>query len=120
MPISTEERPSLGRQLAQVRPADTANTAFVNSKESTTTRIDMIIICNTSAAAAKYRIFHDDDGTTYDQTTALFYDVTLDIAESHELPDTLWLHAANEGNIAVRSDTGSALTFTAYGAEIND
>lgn len=120
MPIPTEERPSIGRQLGQLRPADTNNAVLVASALSTTTRVDLVVICNTSGAEAKYRVFHDDDGTTYDQSTALFYDVALAADETHELPDTFWMHARTAGNFAVRSDTNSAITFTAYGAEIND
>ncbi|KKK68603.1 hypothetical protein LCGC14_2942410 [marine sediment metagenome] len=83
---------------------------------STTAIIKTIIVCNQTAAAA-YRIFVDDDGTTYDETTALFYDIAIG-ANSTDQIDTYYAMNDANGNLAVRTDTNSAITFTCFGVEI--
>lgn len=59
----------------------------------------------------------DDDGTTYDQNTALFYDITIG-ANSTDQIDTYYAMNDANGNFAVRTDTNDAITFTCFGAEI--
>lgn len=73
-----------------------------------------IIIANTTSSAAKYSVFHDVDGTTYDQSTALAYEVSLAANSVVELEWPLAL-PISAGNLAVQSGTGNALTYTAYG-----
>ena len=103
------------KQLGQLRPANTT-AASIYSPTGETSVIRSIVICNTTATTAAFRIFHDDDGTTYDQTTALFYDSPINGNETVEI-DTYWPMNNSAGNLAVRTDTASALTFTVYGAE---
>jgi len=103
------------KQLGQTRPADTNNTVLLTPIRGFHYRFK-IIVANNTAGAIAYRIFHDDDGTTYDQSTALAYDVSLAANTSTEVPSDGWIAADNpSGRIAVRSATGDALTFTAYG-----
>lgn len=105
-----------GSLLAQSRPSGT--TAATLFTATMPTEITSIVVCNTSAAAATFRICHDDDGTTYDQTTALYYDANINAGE------TMWLsggfigggmHMAKDGTLGIRTNTASALTFSAYG-----
>ncbi len=105
------------KQLGQLRPANTTAASLYSPASSTTTIAYSLIVCNTSGASAKYRIFHDDNGTTYDQTTALFYDIAL-AADTTDVIEIKISANDSTGNIAVRTDTNSALTFTLYGAEI--
>ena len=104
------------KQLGQSRPTDT--TAVSIYSPSTTDRcvVHNIIVCNTTSSTATYRLFVDEDGTTYDQTTAIAYDVPLAGNST-----TLWqvrLYMNNPaGNLAVRTGTGSALTFTVNGED---
>ena len=100
-------------QLAQSRPTDTTATSILAPSSGTTYGISTLIICNTTGSDATYRIFHDNDGTTYDETTALFYDQT--IRNNTTVGLDLALILKDGGNLAVRSGTGSALTFTVYG-----
>lgn len=110
-------------QLAQTRPANTtAATAFTAVAR---TEITLIVIANTTASAATARLFHDDDGTTYDQTTALLYDVTVPANSSlfitaETLGSGLTVNNSKSpgvaaGTIGVRTGTNNALTFTLYG-----
>ena len=105
------------KQLGQLRPANTTAASLYSPASATQSMIKSIVVCNTTSSAVKYRIFHDDDGTTYDQTTALFYDISLP-ANSSDVIELNILMDDSAGNIAVRTDTNNAITFTCYGPEI--
>ena len=107
------------KQLGQLRPGDT-NAASLYSPPTgiVSTQVTTLIICNTSSSAATYRVFLDIDGTTYDQTTALFYDISLPAYTTDSIEPNGMFMNNSAGNLAVRSGTTSALTFTAYGIEI--
>lgn len=103
-----------GKQLAQIRPANTNNTLLYAGSSALSTVITSLKICNTSAAAATARVFHDADLTTYDETTAIVWDRPI------ATNDTVVIGVGpmnGAGNIAVRSSVNSALTFTLYGVE---
>jgi hypothetical protein len=80
------------------------------------TEVTRITVCNTTGSTAKYSVYHDDDGSTFDQSTALYYAVSLAANTTVELMTYgPGLYVAKSGQIAVQTDTGSALTFTLYG-----
>ena len=104
-----------GSLLAQTRPSNTtaatAYTAVVH------TEITRIVVCNTTGSAATYRLFHHNSGSTYDQTTALRYDVSIAanaFAEVVSEPGS-GIAISKTGTLGVQTGTGSALTFTVYG-----
>ena len=105
------------KQLGQARPADTNAVSIYSPGSGVTGIIKNIVICNTSGAIAKMRIFLDDDGTTYDETTALFWDVEIDADSSIQLDSHQGMNNSS-GNLAVRTDTANALTFTVHGVEV--
>lgn len=105
------------KQLGQLRPANTTAASLYSPPASTTAIFKTLIIANVTAGAALYRVFHDTDGTTYDQTTALFYDVSV-AANATAIIEFFGASHQDAGNIAVRTDTADALVFTLYGAEI--
>ena len=100
--------------LGQVRPANTTAVSIHSPDKFSILR--GMFICNTSGAPAKARIFIDNDVTTYDETTAIFWDVEVatDSVIEVETLDGLSLNNPT-ANIAVRTDTNSALTFTLWG-----
>ncbi len=102
------------KQLGQVRPTDTNNTVLFSPSKTDRYTVRNIIVCNTTASAAAYRIFCDENGTTYDQTTALAYDVSI-AGNSTTLYEMDVFMNDTGGNLAVRTDTANALTFTANG-----
>ena len=104
------------KQLGQLRPANTTAASIYSPASGVNTDVKTLVVCNQTAGAADYRIFHDDDGTTYDETTALFYDVTLSANATDIIPLNIGMDD-DSGNIAIRTDTNDALTFTLYGAE---
>lgn len=102
------------QQLAQSRPSGTTAASVYSPASGEEVVIHNVIICNTSGASAKYRLFLDDDGTTYDESTALAWDVSVGADEVGIFEVKLCMNDAN-GNLAVRTDTASALTFTVNG-----
>ncbi len=75
-----------------------------------------MMICNTTAGGETFRVFLDDNGTTYDQTTALFYDETIAANTTRQLDLAVYMNDP-DGNLAVRTSANSALTFTVFGIE---
>lgn len=102
------------KQLGQSRPSGTSAGSLYSPSSGEETVVHNIIVCNTSTSSAKYSIYIDDDGTTYDQSTALFYEVDLAAKASVAIEVKLCMNNSN-GNLAVQTDTASALTFTANG-----
>jgi len=105
------------KQLGQLRPADTTAASLYSPGASTTTIIKSITVTETSGSAVTFRIFIDDDGTTYDETTALYWDIALQADTTVQI-DTFWPMNNSSGNLAVRTSSNSAITFTAFGVEI--
>lgn len=103
-----------GEQLGQLRPADTNAASLYSPNTGQQAEITKIVVCETSGATPTFRIFHDDDGTTYDQSTALYYNAGLSANETKEI-ETNWFMSNPSGNIGVRSSSANAITFTAYG-----
>lgn len=106
------------RQLGQSRPGDT-NAASLYSPASNIVAaiITTLVVCNQSGTADTFRVFLDDNGTTYDQTTALFYDIAIAADTTVTIELNLFMNDPT-GNLAIRAATASALTFTAFGEEI--
>lgn len=105
------------RQLGQLRPADTTAASLYSPAINVTARVELIIVCNQTASSVDYRIFFDDNGTTYDETTALFFDIPLP-ANSTDVIEGSYFMADSDGNLGVRTATNDALTFTCFGREL--
>lgn len=103
------------QQLAQARPANTTAASILTVSASTEALVKTIIVANTSSSSAKFRIFHDDDGTTYSEATALAWDILVEAGSMVAIETNICMNDSS-GNLAVRTDTASALTFTAYGS----
>ncbi len=102
------------KQLGQARPGDTNAVSIFSPSTRDRHTVKNIIICNTTTSVATYRLFVDEDGTTYDQTTAIAYDVSI-AANTTDLWEVELYMNDPGGNLAVRSGTSSALTFTVNG-----
>jgi hypothetical protein len=104
-----------GKVLGQLRPGDTSAASLYTAPAGKIGVVSTILVANVSGSSATFRIFVDADGTTYNQTTAILYDVAInaDMTELIEVP----IFISNAGNLAVRSGTSDAITFTALGIE---
>lgn len=107
------------KQLGQLRPANTTAASLYSPPGQTTTIVTEIWVCETAGATPTYRIFVDDNGTTYDETTALAFDVALTANESKRIPCYISMNDS-DGNLAVRTSAGNQITFTAFGVEISN
>lgn len=105
------------KQLGQLRPANTT-AASLYSPGAERAIIKSIVVCNTTATAATFRIFIDDDGSTYDQDSALFYDAPIQANETVEI-STYWPMNNSAGNLGVRTGTADAINFTAFGVIVS-
>ena len=105
------------KQLGQLRPANTTAASLYSPAANLTGIAKNLVVANTTAILATFRVFVDDDGTTFDETTALFFDVPL-LGNTTVLIDMYSAMDDPAGNFAVRTDTANALTFTLFGAEI--
>ena len=105
------------KQLGQARVASTNAVSVYSPPASTTTIIKTIVLANTSGADATYRLFCDDDGTTYSEVTALAWDVLIP-ADTVIQIDASYNMNDSSGNFAYRSSVASAITITLFGLEI--
>ena len=105
------------QQLGQSRPSGTTATSLYSPGAGEEVIIKSIIVTNTSGSSATYRLFVDSNGTTYDETTAIAWDITLGGGETDIFEGTICMNDSS-GNLAVRTDTADALTFTANGLVI--
>ena len=102
--------------LGQARPSDTnAATLYTATLK---TEIGRIIIANTSGSAATFRLFHDQGGSTYDESNALAFDVSIaggaiNDAQSFQMGNGITLAVTD--TLGIRSSVANALTFTIYG-----
>jgi hypothetical protein len=99
-------------QLAQQRENSTAAVSIYQSSVAQTVQLFMKF-ANVSSAPAKLRVFHDQNGSTYDQSTAIIYDLKLLPGEFMEV-DHVFVNNPS-GNVAYRSSVANALTATVYG-----
>lgn len=109
------------KQLGQALPADMNAVSIYSPPAGTTVRVTGFFAANTTGSAATFRLFHDEDGTTYSTATALYYDVSVAANTTFSLSqqeDPSILMGNSDGNLAVRTGTNSAFCFTVYGEEI--
>ncbi len=109
--------PETLRILGQATPG-TANAAVVIYTAATGTQVvvSSIIVANTTGLEATFRAFATT-GTTYDPSTALFYNVKVAPGSSAVL--TLGATLGPGSRLAVASNTAGALTFTVFGQEVS-
>ena len=116
MPISitTDYSTHEYTQLAQSRPSGTSAVSLLSPSANERLLVGSIIVANTTGSPAGYSIYHDEDGSTYDETTTLAFGVSLDANSLIELSFSIPM-INTSGNLAIQTDTSNALTFTAYG-----
>ena len=102
--------------LAQFRPSDTNAVSVYSPPASTITQITRTLVCETAGNTPTFRIFLDNDGTTYDETTALYFDTAMSANGTTTIEGNWWMSG---GNLAVRTSAGNEITFTIFGAEHN-
>ena len=105
--------------LGQASPADTSATALFSVTSAHDYVVSTIVVANTTASAATYRIFARKAGASAAASNAIAYDVTCPGNSSVTLTLGVTLSGTAGDVISVRSGTANALTFTAFGSDIS-
>ena len=109
-----------GSQLSQIRPsATTAENAYTAAIH---TEVSRIIICNTTGTPANFSLYHDDDGSTFDESTAIYEEKPVPANDSIEIKSEATgsgLMVSVGGQVGIKSGTANALTFSIYGTTAN-
>lgn len=103
-------------QLGQLRPANTSAASIFTTGTQQIAWATTLIIANLTGTDAYFSVFHDIDGTTYNESTAVAFVVKVEANGVVEwnFDNYLPLPKAN-GSIGVQSDTANALNFTLNG-----
>ncbi len=111
----------MGKQLGQLLPANTNAASLYSPAANVTAELTGLLVANVTGNTPAYRIFIDDNGTTYSTATALYYDVVLAANRTvyTKFSPPIWM-ADSSGNLAVRSSAASEINFTLYGIEHED
>jgi len=103
--------------LGQSAPTDTNNANLYTVPTGTQAVVSTINVANVSAAAATFRIYIRIAGATAADSNALAKDITLAANSVYSATQGVTLGAGDI--ITVRSGTGSAITFQAFGSEVS-
>lgn len=103
------------KPLAQARALTTNPTSVYSINAGEEAIIKSIIVANTSIVTVKVRIFHSFAGSTYDESTAIAWDVAIKPGHVWSWEPTITMNDEN-GNLAYRVDVASGATITIYGA----
>lgn len=104
--------------LAQVRPSGTSLTQLFAPTPGIPALISAIHVCNTSGAARTMQACIDDDGTTWSEVTAIYWDKSVDADDAFTINFHDDLNLEYPGSVAGQTDSANGLTFTVFGKEI--
>jgi len=90
-------------------------TSVLTCNDNEVIAVTAIIIANTSVSTKWFSMWHDPNGTTYDDTTKLFdeIDITKNDSAQTERDETFYL--VGGGNIAFEASQNNSITVTIYG-----
>ncbi len=109
--------PFTGQILAQSQPAGTGAVSLfsINGTSQRGATAYNLFIANVTGSSVVYSVYFTN-GTTYNSTTALYYQQTL---AANQTDDIVFVNGlsflAATTNLAVQSGTGSAITYTLTG-----
>lgn len=104
------------KQLAQARPGSTP-AAIYTCPSSTRAIAKSIMVTNTTNVDKTFSLFIDNDGNTYNATTAIFFNTVLRAKES-KLIDSYFVIDTAGGSIGA-SASDVDVTFTVSGGEVS-
>jgi hypothetical protein len=103
------------KQLFQARENSTNAVSVFSPAANQEVEITRIVFANTTTSEVFIRLFNDDNGTTYDESTALIWD--LRIPAGAFFPYCAGVDMSDStGNLAYRSSVANAVTITGYGS----
>lgn len=102
--------------LGQTEPANTSNADLYTVPSSTEAIVSTIVVSNSTSGEVAFRIFIREDGATAGTENAIAYDTI--IGANTQAAFTLGLTLSATDIISVRSSSGGALAFSAFGSEL--
>lgn len=102
--------------LAQLRPSTTGIETLYTVPVNRIGEIDEIIVTNVSNNNTVYKIFIAEDGVTFDETTAIAWDISIPKADIDFISGQKHLPAGTV--IAVEINNANNINFTATGQEL--
>jgi hypothetical protein len=105
-----------GDQLAQA-VATTSAVSILSPAVNIEFEITEIVITNTSNQNRWLSLFHDKDGTTYTDATALIHEETINSSSPPEEFPREHIFMRGAGNIAIQAQANTVITVTIYGFE---
>lgn len=103
--------------LGQSAPANTSNADLITVSAAQSEVISTLVVANTTANAATFRVFARIAGAAAATSNALVYDATVNGNTTTTL--TLGITITATDVLTIQSGTANALTFTAFGCEIS-
>lgn len=103
------------KELGQARDNDTSTHSVYSPGAGVEAKF-FVSLCNTTGSSALISVFKDDDGTIYDESTALLYEYPLDANGIMQLGP--YMMNDSSGNLAYQQGTANAITITVDGVEI--
>lgn len=105
--------------LGQSAPANTNNADLFSVTSAHEYVVSTIVVANTTASAATYRIFARKAGAAAGASNAIVYDATCPGNSTVTLTLGVTLSGTAGDVLTVRTGTANALTFTAFGSDIS-
>lgn len=105
------------KQLAQSRPASTTAASLFSPDSPNQYRLKRIFVANVGTSNVSFSLFHDENGTTYNETTAIAWDVTLSRGQFYTTELNIDM-LDSAGNFGIKTSSANNLTFTIYGDKI--
>lgn len=109
--------PTAYKILGQAAPSATTNADLITVGAGKSQVISTLVVANTTATDATFRVFARIAGATAAVTNALIYDAT--VKGNGIQAFTLGITLAATDVLTIRTGTANALTFTAFGSEIS-
>jgi len=106
------------KQLGQARENSTSAVSVYSPAAGVTAIISSIRICNNTGSARTFSLFVDDDGTTYDESTAIYFGAALTANQTLAIDGFMAMNNSS-GNLAYSSSFANGVTITVFGAEIS-
>ena len=106
---------AVNKQLGQAVATTTA-TSIYSPGSGVEAVIKQITACNTSQSSVTLSIYRDDNGTTYDTTTAVKYLQAIP-ARSTEKWDVYYCMNDSTGNLAIEAGASDSISVTLDGIE---
>lgn len=108
---------SVYKILGQSLPANTSNATLYTVPASTEGIVSTLTLTNVTGTDASVRVFVVPDGGSASTSNALVYDAT--ISANSYTAFTLGITLAAADSLVVRTGTGNAVCFQAFGTELS-